>query len=276
MAVDFYGPLPKSVGGVVYLFVLVDVFTKWVTLYPVKRATTDAIVKRMEKEYFRDVGCPKRVLCDHGTQFTAKRWKAFLDSHSIRLIFSSVRHPQGNPAERIMRELNRLFRTYRRQQHKGWARNIPEFSRMLNEAVHESTGFAPCELHFGRAPDSEVRRSGSFPPGKTLFDKHAQLYFAHKQMTARAARRKNEHSSIWGQSVLEPGTLVLLKSLPIPGDPLTETKKFLPLFEGPYRVKERLASKTYILEHPESGARRGQFHLSHLKPFVPSPSRDAT
>ena len=36
VAVDLYGPLPKGRGGVVYAFVVLDTFSKFVRLYSVK------------------------------------------------------------------------------------------------------------------------------------------------------------------------------------------------------------------------------------------------
>ena len=40
VAVDLYGPLPKGRGGVMYIFVMLDTFSKYVKLYSVKRATS--------------------------------------------------------------------------------------------------------------------------------------------------------------------------------------------------------------------------------------------
>lgn len=37
VCVDFFGPLPRSQGGVEYLFVVLDVFSKYVKLYPIKK-----------------------------------------------------------------------------------------------------------------------------------------------------------------------------------------------------------------------------------------------
>ncbi|KAK9759146.1 Reverse transcriptase (RNA-dependent DNA polymerase) [Popillia japonica] len=39
VSVDLYGPLPQGRGGVSYIFVLMDIFTKYVKLYTLKRAT---------------------------------------------------------------------------------------------------------------------------------------------------------------------------------------------------------------------------------------------
>ena len=43
ISVDFFGPLPASTAGTKYLFVVQDIFSKLVTLYPIKRATTEFV-----------------------------------------------------------------------------------------------------------------------------------------------------------------------------------------------------------------------------------------
>ena len=70
---DFYGPLPTSAGGVKYLFVLVDNFTKFVKLYTLRRATTTATLPRV-RQYCNEFSTPKAILTDNGTQFTSKQW----------------------------------------------------------------------------------------------------------------------------------------------------------------------------------------------------------
>lgn len=52
VAVDFYGPLPASMGGVTYIFVIQDLFSKLVTLYPIKQANTKTCVAKLIDQYF--------------------------------------------------------------------------------------------------------------------------------------------------------------------------------------------------------------------------------
>lgn len=108
--VDFYGPLPRSVGGVEYIFVVLDVFSKLVKLYPIKKANTKTVVKKILGNYVDSVGKPLKILADNGTQFRSVKLSAQLNEAGIRTGFCSVRHPQSNPTERIMRELGRMFR----------------------------------------------------------------------------------------------------------------------------------------------------------------------
>lgn len=71
-SVNFYGPLPTSTAGVKYIFVVQDLFSKYVSLYPMKAAKTQSCLKIFNKKYFIEVGKPKRILSDNGTQFTSR------------------------------------------------------------------------------------------------------------------------------------------------------------------------------------------------------------
>ena len=77
VTVDCYGPLPRGRGGVEYLFVILDEFSKLVKLYPVIKATSDISLKKILNEHIPECGKPVRVLSDNGTQFTSSKWKLF-------------------------------------------------------------------------------------------------------------------------------------------------------------------------------------------------------
>ena len=47
LSVDFYGPLPTSTGGVKYLLTTIDVFSKYVHIYSIRRATTHIAIKKI-------------------------------------------------------------------------------------------------------------------------------------------------------------------------------------------------------------------------------------
>ena len=100
ISVDFYGPLPASIGGCQFIFVVLDNFSKYVSLYPIKRATSAICLNKLIKDYFVKVGRPQRILSDHGSQFTSASWKSRLESEGVKVLYSSIRHPQSNPSER--------------------------------------------------------------------------------------------------------------------------------------------------------------------------------
>lgn len=267
VALDLYGPLPKSRGGVTFICVLLDVFTKYVTCYPLKKATTHAILHRLTSDYFPKKGIPENILTDHGTQFTAAKWKASLNTLGIKVIFSSVRHPQANPSERVMRELGRLFRTYCNDQHTRWAYELSKFQLFINSLVHESTGFSPQELQLGTERVKILPQSLRGPPtDRPPIPLERKLILARETLESKAARRAIRQPARPYYN-FQPGDLVLLKSNPVSSAIKSETKKFLLLFEGPYIIKKSISFATYILIEPTTNQERGSFHASHLKKY---------
>jgi hypothetical protein len=70
ISADYFGPLVTASGGVRYILVIVDNFTKFVKLYALRRATTRATLNRLA-QYCQEFGTPRAILTDNGTQFTA-------------------------------------------------------------------------------------------------------------------------------------------------------------------------------------------------------------
>ena len=75
MRLDFYGQLSVGRGGVRYILVCLDVFSKHIKLNPLRAATTNACLNKLTTDYFLHVIKPSCILSDHGTQFTSPMWK---------------------------------------------------------------------------------------------------------------------------------------------------------------------------------------------------------
>ena len=164
VTVDFYGPLPCSVGGVEHIFVLFDAFSKYVKSYPIKKATTQIALKKLFEFYIPEMGKPKRILADNGTQFTSPIWGNKLRESGIRSIYNSVRHPQSNPTERVMRELGRLFRTLCSDSHSGWEKRfqILDIFLMYNSLFYRVYSFRVAFWGEADPPNPKVDRTSCF------------------------------------------------------------------------------------------------------------------
>ncbi|KAL6421222.1 hypothetical protein ACFW04_013646 [Cataglyphis niger] len=135
-----------------YIFLVLDAFTKYVNLYPMKKAIVHICLKKIIDSFV-----PKsRSVYYHGSQFTSAQWKTQLEIESIKVLYNSIRHSQSNPTERVMRELGRLSRTSCREKHTKWVEFIPKIEEILNITVHQSTGVAPYELQFGNFIQDEI------------------------------------------------------------------------------------------------------------------------
>jgi len=112
ISLDLMGPLPRGQLGAKYILALLDIFTKHVKLYPLRRATTDIIINKVINDYLPSFGPIKKILTDNGTQFQNQRWRQQLKQKGIEVMFTSPYHPEGNTVERTNREIGRILRAY--------------------------------------------------------------------------------------------------------------------------------------------------------------------
>lgn len=145
ISIDFFEPLTRSTRGYQHILVMMDTFTKYTKLYTVRKATTDTSIQKLD-EFFADVGQPKYILSDRGTQFTSKKWEEALKERNIKMISSSVRHPQGNMVERVNREIARFFRTFLPpERYSSWYVYLETIETIMNESYHGITEIPPHE-----------------------------------------------------------------------------------------------------------------------------------
>ena len=78
------------------------------------------------------VGKPKVVLSDHGPQFISGKWQQTLGWEGIITKHTAVYHPQSNQAERVMREIGRIFRAYCHAKHSEWPMFVSRIEDWLN------------------------------------------------------------------------------------------------------------------------------------------------
>jgi len=120
-ALDLFGALPVARGGVRYILVCYDVFSKHVKLYALKAATTRSCLKKLINHYFTQVIKPKCILSDNGTQFQSPLRRKKLAGHNVQVRFTPIRHPQANPSDRCMREVSKCCKIYCSQNHRNLA-----------------------------------------------------------------------------------------------------------------------------------------------------------
>lgn len=268
LTTDLYGPLPQGRGGVAYVLVFLDAFTKYVRLYALKRATTVAILHRLVNDYIPTVGRPDRVLADHGTQFTARKWYKTLEEEHIIPLHSSIRHPQSNPTERVMRELGRMFRTYCHHKHTTWVDCLPIIQEWLNVTTSCAHGFSPHELHFGEQPTRVINDLLHLPPPTVPpLGTTQKIVLASERMLTRAARRKTAHDNKKRPTVFSEGDLVLLRSNHLSSAYDKEIAKFFMLYEGPFKIGKVVGHNAYRLIDVRNKD-RGVHNVVNLKKYI--------
>lgn len=263
VTVDYYGPLPESRSRVAYIFVVIDSFSKFVKLYPLRRAQAKISALKLVDDYSKFIK-PKVVLSDHGTQFLSRHWRDTLLKNNIKPTLSSIRHPSSNPTERVMKELSRLFRTYCHRSHKGWAHYIPQIEALFNSSPHLSTGYSPNQLIFGKNPQNAFDKI-IFP----LLPHPRPETVEEMRLNARnnlklAAQRRSQHFKTHHDK-LNVGDFVLLRENPHSDASNKIVSKFCLLYSGPYQITDRPYPNTYSLKEITTGEKKGNYNIANLK-----------
>lgn len=264
--VDLYGPLPPGWNQVRYIFVVLDNFSRFVRLYPVKRATAVTVTNRMIDDYISTYGKPQCVVSDHGVQFQSNVWQRRLLALGVPPTMISVYHPQSNPAERVMRELGRMFRTYCHENHFEWPRYVSYIEWVLNNTVHESTGYTPQELFLSIEQYNPLGNVVSFPIRFPL-SQRTKLTMAREIQLTHSERRRRRHDKQGTPTSFAVGTLVLVKTHRLSSSVDKCIKKFFLLYEGPYVITGHSKDNAYTLADPDTYRNIGTYNVIHLRPF---------
>ncbi|GFX14333.1 hypothetical protein TNCV_1768271 [Trichonephila clavipes] len=99
--VDFIGPLPSTNKSYQQIFTVVDAFTKFTWLYPVKTVPAECALEKLKQQQ-KTFGNPIRIISDRGSAFTSKLFNDYCDEENIQHLQIATGVPRGNgQVERI-------------------------------------------------------------------------------------------------------------------------------------------------------------------------------
>ena len=167
VAMDLLGPLPESRRGNKYLLVVSDYFTRWVEAYPLPNSEAITVAQVFIDEFISRYGLPRQIHTDRGSQFTSLLFKNICEIFRIDKTQTTAFHPQSDGlVERFNRTIeDMLSKAVRRDQ-----RNLEEILSLLmleyRSSEHESIGFTPCMMMFGREAELPVDLLYGLPQNK--------------------------------------------------------------------------------------------------------------
>lgn len=151
IALDFMGYYPLTKRGNRQLLVVVDVFSKFVLLKPVKRATAEATIHFLREGVFLKYGVPEILISDNGPQLLSKATKEFLAKYGVTHWKTAKYHAQANATEAANKTVKHAIRAYIREEksQRDWDIHLPELNCALNTSYHTSTKYTPFAVLYG-------------------------------------------------------------------------------------------------------------------------------
>lgn len=159
ISMDIVGPLPGTTKGNSYILTIQDHLTKFSLAIPLKSITAIQVADALLKYFICIFGAPKIILTDQGTNFMSNLMKRFAKQFKIKQYRTTAFYPQANGAlERSHLVLVEYLKQYV-DKFTEWDELLEYAAFSYNTSTHESTGYTPYELVFGklaRQPSSEV------------------------------------------------------------------------------------------------------------------------
>lgn len=249
---DHLGPFIKSKKGNCYLLVLVDGFTKYVNIRPV-RDTKTATTLKVLKDHISYFGVPTRLVTDRGTSFSSSTFKEFVVQTGIKHIMNAVSTPRANgQVERFNRTiLDALSTSTHGKDDKTWDEQIPDIQLGLNTTTHKTTQKSPSELLFGfnikcRSEGilSEVlEETVNITSPEALVDVRQDACDKIKEKQNDDRDRFNSRRKT-AKSYSEGDLVRVERQVPSDG----QSQKLVVKYQGPYRVLKVLPNDRYIIE----------------------------
>lgn len=125
-----------------YIWVIQELFTKWVECRALRAAKGDKIHEALEDLLLSQWGTSKFLLTDNGIEFMNQILQAFARETDITHTIVSPYHPQANLVERVNRVL-KMITAFLDRDHREWDLHLKDFRFAYNTAHHASIARVP-------------------------------------------------------------------------------------------------------------------------------------
>lgn len=269
---DHLGPFVKTTQQNSYLLVIVDSFTKFVFISPVKNTKSKIVLNELSK-IFKVFGNPKRIISDAGSAFTSKAFSAFCNERNIRTHVIATGIPRSNgQAERYNLTILEALRSMgANSDNNKWDQYITNIQQGINSTINKTTSAVPSEVFFGYrirmnndgVTDDNIEDTVDLTALRKKVDENIQKE-AERQKATFDAKRKEA-------PVYKVGDLVVIKIPSMSND--GQSTKLLPRYKGPFQVTEILGHDRYRVADMRGAERstkryNGVSCVENMKPWI--------
>jgi len=273
IATDLMGPFPRGHNQNVFLMVVVDLFSKFVELFPLRVAKSEKVVEKMNEVFCR-YGLPRVVIVDNGSQYTSKFFVQWCESLGVQVFHIAVYHAQANITERYNQTVKETLLTLI-SKCKDWDRYLPEVAFAIRSAVNDSTKFSPAYLTYGRelrTPFDNLVNVNlpNIRPVKDLMDRFALVHsIARDNILKSQSVYLSNYNAKARLRDFKPDDLVWYKTHFLADASQGFTPKLAPKREL-CKVRCRLSDTVYDLMRVSDGQKINKVHVNDLMEFTPS------
>ena len=285
VSIDFLS-LETAKGGFENVLVITDHFSRYAQAIPTKNQSATTTAKALYDNFFVHYGFPSKLHSDKGATFESKLIRKLCQYTGIKKTRTTPYHPMGNGmVERFNRTLLDMLGTLSTRQKRDWKAYVPSLVHAYNATQHESTGFSPFYLMFGRHPRLAVDAFLGLSSGESIGGAQADYPdklrarltasydIATKNARKSAGRSKEYYDRKVKHASLEIGDRVLVRNVALQG-----RQKLVNKWErATYIVTRQPIPDVPVYEVKQEGGkeRTRLLHRNLLLPFMGMPCDDS-
>lgn len=271
--IDFLGKYPRSKNGHAYVFIVLDHFSKFVFIKPMREATAKKVVEFLVQDIFHTFGTPEIIHSDNGKQFLSNEFQQMIKAFKINHMTTAAYAPQSNASERVNRSILAGIRAYLDEDHTKWDAHLSDIESAVRSSFHESIGTSPYFALFGHhmfssGADYELaRKLESLEPEIEILERKDQLQIKRdliKENIHKAYEKGEKQYNKRSREVsFRPGQEVYVRNFVQSNFSKNFNAKFAPKFKK-CRILAKKGNNMYDIETLQ-GNKIGTFHAKDIK-----------
>ena len=152
VCIDFLS-LEKSKGGEEHILMITDHFTRYAQGFPTRNQLVKTTARVLSDQFIVHYGFPALIHSDQGRNFESAVIKELCSIAGVQKSRTTPYHPMGNGmVERFNQTLLNMLGTLQDDQKQDWKSYVAPLVYAYNSTKHDSTGYSPFFLMFGRHP----------------------------------------------------------------------------------------------------------------------------
>jgi hypothetical protein len=252
--VDCSVHLPTSPDGYTALLVIIDVFTGFIILRPLRSNTAEIVARKLWK-VFSIFGIPKILQSDNGPEFANEILRTLMKLTGIDQRLISPYNPRADgKVERAIGTVTSIIKKMLHGSTTHWPLFTPFAQLTFNQKISSLTNSSPFALMFGRklnelrdyTNDAEMISTMDYDNWKEHQKKILSIIYPAisdriKHAKDRMIASLDKHRRVLKENSFPIGSIVMLV------DQLRKDK-FEPKYVGPYTIVRRAHNGAYVLK----------------------------
>ena len=249
IGIDICGPFSKTKYGHSYILVIVDYFSKFCALVPLKSMLSKEIAFKLWRHWLSVFGMPESIMSDHASNFQSNLFKELCELCQIKQISSSPFHHESNgQVERLIKTIKPMISALCNERNSNqWDTMLPSIELCVRASKQKSTGTSPFQTLFGRSMNLPINwQFKGIPVYEGDSQRIQRIEWIHNSVLVNQ-QTSNERQEIRRNrrevdNDITVGDQVYVMNWRNPSG--VKKLKYI----GPYKVVEKCGLWTYILE----------------------------